>query len=85
MSKPQKRGSFYPLNHLKREDRDFLKPADFILPLLGIEILADGLAALALRKVPLRLFKVKQNMVTPPILDNKHTSMPSVLVPSQGW
>jgi len=66
---------------LKRRGRVFLKPADFILALLGVDVLPMGLTALILQSVSIAA-QGESNMVIPPILDNKNPSMPSVFVPT---
>ena len=75
-------GGLHLLNQLKRRSWVFLKPTDFLVPLLGVDVFPMGPTALTLHSVLLRQSKVYQHMVIPPILDNKQTSMPSAFAPA---
>ena len=71
---------FRELDQLKRWRGVFLKPADFVLALCAVDILPVGFSAGIVHK-PVSAPRYL-GMVTPPILDNKHTSSPSVFAPS---
>ena len=58
------------------------RPTDFILALLGVNVLPMGPTAFLLHSIHQSDLRLSHNMVIPPILDNKRASMPSVFAPA---